>query len=77
MKREIFLSIPVTSKSVYVEAERIIRAAKRGYRIGKVDIAHETRKGGKAQGAKWSSVWKAGKDVLRLWWELVVRKRNA
>ncbi len=77
VKREIFTGIPVTSKSVYVEAERIIRALKRGYRIGKVDIIQETRKGGQARGARFRTVKLAALDMLRLWVELTLLRKKA
>lgn len=76
VRREIYTSIPVRSTSVYVEAERIIRALKRGYRLGKVDIVQETRKGGQARGARFATVWASVRDMLRLWKDLIVLRRT-
>lgn len=76
VRREVFTTVPVTSKSVFVEAERIIRAVKRGYRMTKVDIVQEPRKGGKARGGRVSTVAKAAGDLLRVWWELQILKRK-
>ena len=76
VKREIYTSIPVTCTSVYVEAERMVRAVKKGYRLTAIDIVQEVRKGGVARGARWATVWASGKDVLRLWWELMILRRK-
>ena len=67
VKREIFAAIPVTSKGVFVEAERLIRAAKRGYRMGVVDIKQELRTAGVARGARLPVVFRAFLDMLALW----------
>ncbi len=76
VKREVYTSVPVECKSVFVEAERMIRAARRGYRIGTVDIVQETRKGGKARGARFETVWGAGTDLLRVWVRLVLLRQQ-
>ncbi len=75
VKREIYTSVPVTCKSVYVEAERMIRAVKRGYKLTKIDIVQQTRKGGVARGARLQTVWNAALDIPRLWWRLHVTER--
>ncbi len=72
---KVYRDIRVSSTSVFVEAERIIRAAKRGYRIAKIDFVQETRKGGKAHGGKPSTVWKAFADMWRTWWRLQVLRQ--
>ncbi|HIF31724.1 MAG: glycosyltransferase family 2 protein [Pirellulaceae bacterium] len=68
--------ISVTSKSVFVEAERLIRASRRGYRIGKVDVSPERRIAGDPQGAQFSNVIGAGIDLIRLWVQLVLLRRS-
>jgi glycosyltransferase involved in cell wall biosynthesis len=75
IRRSLITDIPVTSKSVYVEAERVIRAVRMGYKVGKVNIVQENRKGGKARGAKVETVWLAASDMVRLWWELIVLRK--
>ncbi|MBI1812966.1 glycosyltransferase family 2 protein [Candidatus Peregrinibacteria bacterium] len=67
IRSSVVRSVPVRSRSVFVEAERLILAAKRGYRIGYVDIAQELRRAGKARGAAFGTVLGAGKDLLLLW----------
>lgn len=75
--RAVYREIAVSSKSVFVEAERIIRAAKRGYRIAKIDFVQEERKGGRAHGGKPSTVWKAFVDMWSVWWRLQILREPA
>lgn len=74
--RTVIAEIPVTSKGVFVEAERLIRAARRGFRIGKVDIDPERRIAGDPRGAKFSNVVQAVRDVFCLWIRLVVLRQK-
>jgi glycosyltransferase involved in cell wall biosynthesis len=74
VRREIY-NIPLESKGVFAEAERIIRARRRGYRIGSVEVDHFPRVAGKAQGAKPSLVVEAVGDVLRCWFQIVLLRR--
>lgn len=75
VKREIYTSVPARSTSVFVEAERLIRAVKRGYKVTRVDIHQEKRVGGKGRGAKFSNVWGALKDLVSMWLEIVILRR--
>ncbi len=72
MKRSIIVNTPVVCKSVFVEAERVIRAVRAGRKLAMVEIRHEQRAGGKARGARMSTVIDAALDVLRLRWDLWV-----
>jgi hypothetical protein len=65
--------IPIISHG---EAERIIRAQRRGFRIGVRDVEHFPRTSGKALGAKPSLVIQAMIDLLRCWLDIVVLRRN-
>ena len=58
-----------------MEAERLIRASKRGFRIGVVDIVQEPRTGGIARGASLSVVTAATMDMFQLWWKLTILRR--
>jgi glycosyltransferase involved in cell wall biosynthesis len=77
VKREVIASIPITSKGVFAEAERLIRAAGRGYVIGAVDIAGEPRRAGTATGARPRLVIEAAKEMLLVWVALVLFRRKA
>ncbi len=75
-RREVIQDINVQSRSVFAEAERMIRAVRRGYRIGKVDIRPELRVAGKARGAAWRNVCGATIDLFKLWVRLVVLRQK-
>jgi glycosyltransferase involved in cell wall biosynthesis len=67
------LAIPLVSEGPFREAERIIRARWLGYRIGQVLVEHRQRVGGRASGARLSTLWTSARDVLRCWWSLSIR----
>ncbi len=77
LRREVIRDIPVTSRGVFAEAERVIRASRRGYRIGRVDIVQREREAGRAMGANPRMVVEGLVDLGRLWLSLVVLCRNA
>lgn len=74
--RALLEEITVTSSGVFVEAERMIRATRRGYRLGKVDVHPERRLAGDPQGAKISNVVCAACDIICLWFRLVVLRQK-
>lgn len=71
VRRELFTIIPVRSTSVFVEAERLLRAVRRGYRLTSIDIRHEPRSGGRARGARWTTVSRAAKDIMHTRWDML------
>ena len=73
-RREIY-DIPIQSRGVFAEAERIIRAHRRGYRIGAVDVEHFERLSGKASGAKPFLVCEAIADLMKCWVSIVLLRR--
>jgi glycosyltransferase involved in cell wall biosynthesis len=64
--REIY-NIPVKSTGVFVEAERIVRAKRLGYRIGSINVDHIPRISGKASGAKLALITQSIADVTSGW----------
>jgi glycosyltransferase involved in cell wall biosynthesis len=68
------LQIPLLSRSPFQEAERLIRARRKGYRIGMIPVEHRLRTGGKATGARIGLVMQAILDLARCWWDIVVRR---
>jgi glycosyltransferase involved in cell wall biosynthesis len=70
-RREV-LGLPLISHGPFREAERIIRARRRGYRVGVIEVEHQPRHGGRASGARPSLVLEAVGDLLRCWWRMVV-----
>jgi glycosyltransferase involved in cell wall biosynthesis len=74
--RRAVYDIPLISSGVFGEAERIIRAQRRGFRIGVKEIEHYPRRGGKASGAKLSLIIEAALDMLRCWFDIVILRRT-
>jgi len=67
MRREIITRFALVSKSPFSEAERLIRAARAGYRIKEYPVDTSDRTSGRARGVSVSSLIEACKDVVRVW----------
>ena len=76
VRREIVANIRVASRGVFVEAERLIRAVRRGYRVGVVDIRQEKRLAGVARGARPAVVVRATADLFALWVRLAILRQE-
>jgi glycosyltransferase involved in cell wall biosynthesis len=74
--RDVVHRIAPKSRGVFVEAERMIRAVRRGYRYGAVDITPEKRMGGTPRGARPGTVLAAAWDLAVLWKDLVLLRRS-
>jgi len=70
VRREIIERFPIVSQSPFSEAERLIRAARAGYRITQCQVEVARRETGKARGVSSKSVIEALKDIGRVWWSL-------
>jgi glycosyltransferase involved in cell wall biosynthesis len=62
--RDLF-RLELISRSPYVEAERILKAQRCGYCVDFVPVEFRVRGGGKATGARWSTVLASARDCLR------------
>lgn len=67
MRREIITRCALVSRSPFSEAERLIRAARLGYRIVEHPVDTRPRRGGRARGAGWRVVRAAALDLVRVW----------
>jgi glycosyltransferase involved in cell wall biosynthesis len=70
--RALAQSLRWVSRSPFREAERLIRAARAGYRVLQVSIPHYPRRAGKSSGAKASLVLAAAVDVIWTWVDIFV-----
>jgi glycosyltransferase involved in cell wall biosynthesis len=75
VRREIIQRFALVSKSPFSEAERLIRAARAGYRIVQFPVEVSERRVGRASGIRLSLLFGAVADVPRVWWSL--RKEKA
>lgn len=67
IRREIIQRFPLVSRSPFSEAERLIRAARAGYRITEFPVDISPRRTGRALGVSWFAVREAIADVYRVW----------
>ena len=71
VRAEIIRHLPVISRSPFTEAERLIRAARAGYRITAVPVETRPRETGVATGAKLGVLAAAAWDVPRVWLDVM------
>ncbi len=67
MKREIIERFPLVSKTPFSEAERLIRAARAGYRIVEYPVRVSPRASGRSHAIKLNVLLSALADVFRVW----------
>ena len=70
VRREIITRFELVSRSPFNEAERLIRAARAGYRITAVATDTLPRQRGRARGLSRHLLFSAIADVGRVWWSL-------
>jgi glycosyltransferase involved in cell wall biosynthesis len=67
VRREIITRCSLISRSPFSEAERLIRAARLGYRIVEYPVGTRPRRGGRGRRVDWRLVRGAARDVVRVW----------
>lgn len=70
VRREIIERFELVSRSPFTEAERLIKAARAGYRITEHPVEVSARHAGKARGVSGGVLKEAVLDVARVWWSL-------
>ncbi len=66
MRRAILKDIRLTSSSAFVDAELVIAALGKGFRVTEVPIAHRPRQGGgQGGGNQWRTVWETIGEMMR------------
>lgn len=73
VRREIIERFALVSLSPFSEAERLIRAARAGYRIAAYPVRVAERRTGRARGVSLPVLTQALKDVMRVWWMLRIK----
>lgn len=74
VRREIIKRFTLVSRSPFSEAERLIRAARAGYRICEYPVEVQPRRAGVAQGVRAKLVVEAVLDLWRVFWSIYVRR---
>jgi hypothetical protein len=67
VRREIIQRFALVSQSPFSEAERLVRAARAGYRITEHPVSTQARQGGRSRGGSRRLVFEALQDVGRVW----------
>lgn len=63
-------SVDVISQSAFMNAERLIKAERSGFKIGTVEIEQHSRLGGRARGAGLKWVFGSTRDLFRVAWQI-------
>lgn len=74
LHKKIIKSIPIHSKGVFDEAERIIRAAHKGYNIHSIPVSHFASPKTKSLRVKWSLLLQAIQDMGRVWIDITISR---
>jgi glycosyltransferase involved in cell wall biosynthesis len=76
MRRSIFETIDLEKSSGVICLEMMKKIEDAGFRIVEVPVHHYHRAFGKSQFFNFRRIAKTGVDVLRLWYELVIRRQH-
>jgi glycosyltransferase involved in cell wall biosynthesis len=70
MRRSIFDTVHLESDSGVICVELMKKVQDAGFRIAEVPVHHYHRAYGKSQFFNFRRIWRTGKQLLALWWEL-------
>lgn len=76
MRRKIFDEVQLHSTSGTICLEMVKKFQDAGYKFEEVPVHHYHRAYGKSQFFNFRRLFRTGYQLIRLWWELVVRKRH-
>jgi glycosyltransferase involved in cell wall biosynthesis len=76
MRRAVFEKVVLTRSSGVICVELMKKVQDHGYRLAQVPVHHFHRTYGKSQFFNFPRVARTLADLMRLWWELVVRKEH-
>jgi glycosyltransferase involved in cell wall biosynthesis len=70
MRRQVFDTVHLTSDSGVICVELMKKVQDAGFRIAEVPVHHYHRAYGKSQFFNFRRIWRTGKQLWALWWEL-------
>ena len=76
IKRKIFDEVELHSTSGTICLEMVKKFQDAGYRFEEVPVHHYHRAYGKSQFFNFRRLFRTGDQLIRLWWELVLRKKH-
>ncbi|MFB3902569.1 MAG: glycosyltransferase family 2 protein [Acidobacteriota bacterium] len=74
IRTAVFTQVALDSSSGTICVELVKKFQDFGFRFAEVPVHHFHRAYGRSQFFNFRRLWKTAKDLLRLWWDLVVRK---
>jgi len=74
MRRSIFDKVKLESNSGVICVEMIKKIHDAGFKFAEVPVSHYFRASGKSEFFNFKRIFKVGKDLIKLWWKLVVKK---
>ena len=69
-RRQVFEKVQIRSVGAMVNTEILAQAFRFGMRIKQVEVAHYPRQHGQPTGAKLRVIFKAFRELIRMWWKL-------
>jgi hypothetical protein len=75
LRRSVFDRIELTRNSGIICVELVTKIEKNGFRVAHVPVHHYHRMHGRSQFFNFARVARVGRDMFKLWWELIVQKK--
>jgi glycosyltransferase involved in cell wall biosynthesis len=75
IRRSVFEKIELTRNSGIICVELVTKIEKNGFKVAHVPVHHYHRLHGRSQFFNFARVARVARDMTRLWWELIVRKK--
>jgi glycosyltransferase involved in cell wall biosynthesis len=76
MRRSVFDRVKLTSDSGVICVEMMRKVQDNGFTLGETPVHHFHRAYGKSQFFNFRRLFRVAKDLLKLWWRLVVKKED-
>lgn len=76
IRRRVFDQVQLTSNSGVICVEMMRKVQDNGFALGETPVHHFHRAYGKSQFFNFSRLFRVAKDLLKLWWQLVVKKEG-
>lgn len=76
MRRSVFDKVHLTSSSGVICVELMKKTQDHGFRLAETPVHHYHRAYGKSQFFNYPRLARTGRDLLKLWWRLVMRREH-
>lgn len=76
IRRSVFDKIELEHNSGVICVEMVKKIQDAGFRFAEVPVHHYFRSYGRSQFFNFKRIFKTGKDILKLWWKLVIKKEG-